>query len=122
MSRSENKMVSSRNSNDKMNCSRLLHFPKPSCKICFGYLKFDEEIDIWLSQMQCNLALVLYTRGNSIRVLSFSVVVTVAFQQFRVQQIKYKLASKKLNAVWHRCYKLKQNVSKRRRCRRQERR
>ena len=56
MSRSENKMLSSRNLNDKTNRSRLLHFPKPSCKICFGHLKFDEEINISLSDIKCNLA------------------------------------------------------------------
>ena len=56
MSRSENKMLSSRNLNDKTNRSRLLHFLKPSCKICFGHLKFDEEINISLSDIKCNLA------------------------------------------------------------------
>ena len=38
--------------------------PKPSCKICFGHLKFDEEINISLSDIKCNLAWFFIDKQN----------------------------------------------------------
>ena len=43
--------------------------------------------------------------------MSFGVVVTIVFGQFRVQQIKFNLASREFNAVWHGLYLQKQTIA-----------
>ena len=120
MSRSENKVLSSRSYSDKNICCRCLHFSRPSCKTRFGHLEFSQEIKVWRSKKKSCLALVLYTWKAYVRVVCSSVFVRIQFGQFRVQQIQCDLASRIFNAVWLEFHNLKYNVCKRQMCRRQE--